>query len=118
MPVPKEYIHDRLVLLLLTVSAFLAALGSVLVLMRLNPGSGEVYTVQYRANVGVSNFGVGHSSDLLAFIAFLVLIMIINTVLSIRVYNIHRQFSVAILGLGVLLMVLAVIVSNALLVLR
>lgn len=118
MAVPKEYIHDRLILLLLTISAFFTVLGSILVLLRLNPGSSEVYTVQYRANLGVSHFTPGHAPDILAFIVFMFVVLIMNTILSIRVFTIHRQFSVVILGLGLLLLGLAIIVSNALLVLR
>jgi len=114
----KSYIHDRMVLLLLTITAFLVTLGTVLILLKFNPGRNEGYIAQYRANLGISAFKVGHTSDLLAFIVFLFLTAATNTVLSIRVYRIHRQYSVAILSLGVLLLVLAIIVSNALLVLR
>ncbi len=118
MAFPKEYFHDRAVLLLLTVSAFLAALGSVLILLKFDPGRNEGYIVQYRSNLGISAFKNGHASDLMAFIVFLFLILIINTTLSLRVYHIHRQFAITILSMGVLLMVLAIIVSNSLLVLR
>ena len=117
MAIPKEYFHDRMVLLLLTVSAFLAALGTLLVLLKFNPGRNEGYITQYRANLGISGYKTGHASDLLAFIIFLLLILLINTIISMRVYHIHRQFSIVILGMGVLLMVLAIIVSNALLIL-
>jgi hypothetical protein len=117
MAIPKEYFHDRAVLLLLTASGFLAALGSLLVLLKFDPGRNEGYITQYRANLGISGYKTGSSTDLMAFIAFLGLILIINIILSIRVYNIHRQFSIVILGMSVLLMILAIIVSNALLVL-
>jgi len=113
----KNYFHDRLVLLLVTISAFLTILGTVLVLLRFNPGRNEGYIVQYRANLGISAYKVGHASDLLAFIVFLALVTVIGIIMSIRVYHIHRQFSVTILGLTVLLLVLAIVVSNALLIL-
>jgi len=113
----KNYFHDRLVLLLVTISAFLTILGSVLVLLRFNPGRNEGYIVQYRANLGISAYKVGHASDLLAFVLFLVLVTVIGIVMSMRVYSVHRQFSITILGLGLLLLTLAIIVSNALLIL-
>lgn len=118
MTISKKYIHDRVVLLLLTVSVFLSVLGSILILLKLDTDRNQGYITQYRANLGVSAFKVGHMSDLMAFMVFFALVLVINTVLSIRVYNIHRQFSVAILGLGLLLIILAIIVSNTLLVLR
>ncbi len=118
MALTKEYFHDRVVLLLLTVSAFLAALGSILILFKLNPGRNEGYIVQYRSNLGISGYKYGHAADLLAFMLFLVVILVINTIISMRVYHIHRQFAVSILSMGVLLMILAIIVSNSLLVFR
>ncbi len=117
MAIPKEYFHDRLVLLLLTVSVFLTGLGSLLVLLKFDPGRNEGYITQYRANLGISGYKSGHASDLIAFIVFLLVVLFINVILSIRVYNIHRQFSVVVLGMGVLLMILAIMVSYSLLIL-
>ena len=42
--------------------------------------------------------------------------LLITTLLSYRVYKHHRQYAVAVLGLGLILTSAAVIVSNALLV--
>jgi len=113
----KNYLHDRLVLLLVTISAFLTILGSVLVLLRYNPSRNEGYIVQYRSNLGISALKIGHGTELLAFIIFLVLVTSINIVMSLRIYSIHRQFAITVLSLGILLLVLAIIVSNALLIL-
>lgn len=115
MAIAKEYFHDRLIMLLLTVSAFLAALGSLLILLKFDSGRNEGYIVNYRPSLGIGTFKNGSAADILAFIAFLAIILVINTVLSVRVYGIHRQFAVTILGMGILLMILAIIVSNALL---
>lgn len=118
MALPKEYFHDRMVLLLLTVCIFLTVIGSLLILFKFTPGRNEGYIVQYRANLGVGGYKNGQGSEIVAFIAFLFIVLIINTILSVRVYGIHRQFAVTILAMGVLLMILTIIVSNALLVLR
>jgi len=118
MAIPKSYIHDRAVLLLLTISVFLAVLGSLLVILKFDPGRNQGYIVQYRASLGISGYKVGRGSDLLGFVAFFAIILAMNIVLSTRIYNIHRQFAVTTLSLGVLLLVLGIIVSNTLLVLR
>jgi len=118
MTISKKYIHDRVILLLLTVSVFLSVLGSILILLKLDTNRNQGYITQYRANLGVSAFKVGHISDLMAFMVFFGIVLLVNTVLSIRVYNANRQYSVLILGLGLLLIILAIIVSNTLLVLR
>lgn len=118
MAASKKYFHDHLVLLLLSINAFLAVAGSIFILLRLSTSHGTGYIVQYRASLGINAFKTGSVIDLISFIAFALLVLVIHTGLSLRAYKIHRQLAVAILGLGILLLVLTVIVSNALLVLR
>jgi hypothetical protein len=114
----KKYFHDHLVLLLLSINAFLAVAGSIFILLRLSTSHGTGYIVQYRASLGINAFKTGRVTDILSFIAFAALVLAVHTVLSIRAYNIHRQLAIAILSLGILLLVLTIIISNALLVLR
>ncbi len=118
MAATKTYFHDHLVLLLLSVNAFLAVAGSIFILLRLSTSHGTGYIVQYRASLGIDAFRTGSVIDLISFIAFALLILGIHTVLSLRAYKIHRQLAITILSLGILLLVLTVIISNALLVLR
>lgn len=118
MATEKRYLHDRLVLLLLSTSAFLAFLGSALILLRLNNSHSNGYIIEYRSNLGISGFTDGHLIDVLSFIVFLFLVLGLHTVLSHRIYHSYRPFSLCILGLGILLLILTIIVSNALLALR
>ncbi len=118
MQLPKKYIHDRVILLLLSVNTFLTLLGAVLVLLRLDGARTSGYIAEYRVNLGVSPFKPGDLMDLLAFIAAGLLIWVVHTVLSIRMFGHHRSYSLAILSMGTLLLVLNIIVGNALLVLR
>ena len=118
MQVPKKYFHDRLVLLLLTVNGFIAALTSVLILLRLDGSRSDSYIIEYRENLGLNAFSSGDSTTFWVFVAFVIAITAINTLLSIRIYEHHRKYSITILALGLLLLFLALIVSNALLVLR
>lgn len=118
MPAAKNYFQDRLVLLLLSVNAFLAFLATLSVLFRLQGAGSNGFIVQYRANVGISGFKTGSALSLISFIGFALLVFIANTVLSIRTYPIRKQLAVVVLGLGTLLLILDIIVGNALLVLR
>jgi hypothetical protein len=118
MATEKRYLHDRFVLLLLSVSAFLAVSGSLLVLLRLTQNRANGYIVEYRENLGVSAFRTGNFLDMLAFVVFLFLIVALHTILSRRIYHTSRPYALFILGLGILLLCLGIIVSNALLVLR
>lgn len=116
MATPKKYLHDRLILLLLSINAFLAVLTSILILLRLDPGRSTGYIIQYRSQLSlVDAFKTGSSGALIGFIVFSMLVMVFHTYLSIRAYHVRRHFSVAILALGLLLLVLSLIVSNALL---
>jgi hypothetical protein len=117
----KKYFQDHLVLLLLSVNGFLTVAASIFILVKLGTGHSSGYIVQCRdcSNPSAINkFSTGSVVDLLSFVAFAVLVMIANTMLSLRIYRIHRQLAITILGLGTLLLVLTIIVSNALLVLR
>lgn len=118
MHTPKRYIHDRIVLLLLTANTFFAVLTTILILLRVNSGRTEGYIVQYRPSLGLSAFYKGDSLGILSFAAFSLLVLIFHTILSIRVYSIRRNFSLVILGLGLLLILLSLVISNALLLLR
>ena len=117
MTIPKQYLHDRFLLLLNSVNVFLALLLAILTLLRLD-ASHSSYIVQYRANVTVDAFKSGSSSELYGFVVFGLLVLVFHTLISFRVFLIHRQLAAVVLSLGTLLLMLALIVSNALLVLR
>lgn len=118
MTIPKKYFHDRLVLLLLSISLFMASLDSLWVLFKLDSGRSAGYIVQYRSSLGISALKTGSSSELVAFIGFAIMVLVIHTILSIRTYAIRREVALVVLGFGIFLLTMSLIVSNALLVLR
>ena len=117
MIIPKQYLHDRFLLLLNSINVFLALLLIILTLLRLN-ASHSSYIIQYRANVTIDAFKSGSSSEFYGFILFGLMVLVFHMFISLRVFLIHRQLAAVVLALGTLLLVLALIVSNALLVLR
>lgn len=115
----KRYLHDKLILLLLTVATFLAVLGSLLIVLRLNNGGqGSDYIVQYRSNLGLSAFQSGGVETFFEFIIFMVAVLTISIIVSVKIYPLRKVYSVSVLAMCVLLLFLSIIVSNALLVLR
>lgn len=118
MHVPKKYFHDRLVLLLLTVDVFVVALMSVLILLRLDSGDSNSFIIEYRSNLGLSGYEAGGATDFIAFIAFGVIILVSHIALSMRMYDVRRQYSVGILAMGTILVTFSLVVSNALLAIR
>jgi len=119
MHIPKKYLHDKFALLLASTNVFLTFLAAVTVVLRAGVGQGgDGYIVQYRANLGLSAFEKGSFVPILSFILFTVAVLIINITLSIKTYPLRKALSLSILGLGALVLLLAVIVSNALLALH
>ncbi len=114
----KRYFHDKIVLLLLSLNSFLLVVNIVSLLLRLESNKGSAYIVEYRANLGLSAFKTGSVYELLSFIAFAVLVFVLHCILSIKIYNHRRYLAVAILVLGLFLLLLTSVVSNALLALR
>lgn len=115
MAVPKRYIHDRVVLLLLSVNAFFTVLISVSVAFKLTGGTERAYVIEHRPSLGLSANRIGNSTQIASFIIFVVAVLIFHTILSVRTYSKRRSFSFVILGMGTLLIILAGIISSFLL---
>lgn len=118
MTIPKKYLHDRLILLLLSVSTFLAILNSLLILFRLDPGRSAGYIVQYRASLRLSALKTGDANEIVAFIAFALFVLMFHVLMSIKAYHIRREVSVVVLVFGIFLLLFSLVVSNSLLSLR
>lgn len=118
MPTAKKYFQDKMILLLLSLNLFAALLVSVIIALRISSNPSESYIVQYRSVLGVGEFKSGSILDFIYIIVFALLVVAFNFVLSFRMYHIRRQLSMVLLGMSVLLLAVAFIVSNALLVLR
>lgn len=121
MTAQAKYFHDRLVLLLLSINLFSALAASLFVLLKLGSNHGTSYIVQCRdcSNIAdINRFTNGGVVQLLSFVGFAVLVAGLHFYLSLRCYRINRQLAIIILALGILLLLLGIIVSNALLVLR
>ena len=86
-------------------------------LLRIDTGQGSSHIIQYRSNLGLNEFKAGSKYDLIGFIVFSAFIFAFHSVLSYKTYHVRRYFSLAVLGVGILLLILSLVVSNALLML-
>lgn len=118
MHIPKNYFQDRLVLLLISTNAFLAVFTSLLILFRVRGGNTEGLVGQYHANLGLSAFEPGSTGTYLSFVFFVFMVLVLHTLLSMRMYHRRKEYSIAILWMGLFLLLFALIVSNALSVLQ
>ncbi len=114
MATPKKYFHDRLVLLLLSINAFLV-LASTLTLLFRNIDPSGTFAVEYRARLGLNAFTSGGATEIYSFAVFAVIIFVFHFYLSRKAYPIRRHFAIVVLGMATLLLTLAILVSNALL---
>ncbi len=118
MEEPKKYLHDRFILLLVSVNSFITLVTAVLILLRLDTSRSDGYFIQYRANLGLNAYQVCSFVTLLGFIILAIAILAFHTLISLRVYPGRRDVAIIVLGFGTILLTLGLIVSNALLVLR
>lgn len=118
MHIPKNYFHDRLVLLLLSINTFITVIVTVLSLLRIKGGNSEGFIGQYHSNLGLSAFETGSPMTFVSFIVFGVFVLVLHLLLSMHTYHRRREYSIIILWMGLILLLLLLIVSNALSVLR
>ncbi|RTK94252.1 hypothetical protein EKI60_04415 [Candidatus Saccharibacteria bacterium] len=115
MSIPKNYFHDRVVLLLLSINTFLTVMGSVLIFWQMSGGRGNTYLVTFRDLGGIPIYRYGQASEFLGFVLFLFFVLGMHTALSMKIFSHHRSYALTILGLGTLLSVLTTIVGTSLL---
>lgn len=112
----KKFFHDRTILLLTAANSLLASLGILSIILRLGTGAYTQGLIgEYRSNLGLSAFRPGDSLTFVGFIIFIILTLAFHIFLGRRVYHVRRDLSLAVMSLGTLLIVLAIIVSNSLL---
>lgn len=114
MESPKKYLHDRVILLLLTLMAILLAIGVSLVLLRFDPSRNPTTTAAYRPSITGTQYQSGKPFDIYLLAIFMIFTSATALILSIRTYYIRRFLSVFILASTVFLLILAIRVSNSL----
>ena len=111
MEISKKYLHDRLVLLLITLLAILLVIGVSLVLLRFDISKNPTTIVAYRPNISGSAYQSGKPIDIYSLAVFMVVIVGAAIVLSARIYAARRSIAMFILGSAVFLLLLAIRIS-------
>src|SRR4051812_18153494 len=114
MEIPKRFLHDRLVLLLLTLISILLVIGVSLVFIRFDASRNPTTTIAYRPNITGSQYQSGKPLDIYTLAIFILAIAILSVVLGTRIYYLRRSLSIFVLGAGAFLLLMAIIVSNSL----
>jgi hypothetical protein len=94
--------------------ALLVAIGVSLVVLRFDPSHNPTTIIAYRPSITGTQYESGKPLDIYLLAVFMVFSSAVALILSIRTYRIRRFVSVFVLASTVFLLILAIIVSNAL----
>ena len=106
--------HDRVILVLVTLIAMLTVIGVSFVLIRFDASRNPTTTVAYRPNITGAQYQSGKPIDIYSLAIFMLVTAAMAIFLSSQTYNIRRYLSVFMLSAQVYLLIMVIIVSNAL----
>jgi hypothetical protein len=114
MELPKKFLHDRLVLLLLSVIAGLVVIGVSLVLLRFDVSRNPTTVAAYRPNISGTQYISGKPIDIYSLALFMIIISVAAIFISARVYEVKKPAAMFLLSATVFLLILSTIVANSL----
>lgn len=114
MDIPKKFLHDRAVLLLITVIAVLVVIGVSVVLLRFDVSRNPTTIVAYRPNVSGTQYLSGKPIDIYSLAMFMIFTSVAAIGVSSRVYPVKKPAALFMLTSTVFLLILSTIVANSL----
>jgi len=112
--IPKKFLHDRLVLLLLTLIAVLVVIGVSVVLLRFDVSRNPTTIVAYRPNVSGTQYLSGKPIDIYSLAVYMIVTSAAAIIISARIYIAKRPAALFLLGSTIFLLILSTIVANSL----
>lgn len=107
MELPKKFLHDRVVLLLLSLIALLVVVGVSVVLLRFDVSKNPTTVVAYRPNISGASYLSGKPIDIYSLAVFMVLTAAGGVLLSARIYRVRHYASVFMLASTAFLLIVA-----------
>jgi hypothetical protein len=114
MDIPKKFLHDRLVLSLITAISVLVVIGVSVVLLRFDVSRNPTTIVAYRPNVSGTQYISGKPIDIYSLAVFMIMTSAAAVVISSRVYNAKRHAAMFLLSSTIFLLIICTIVANSL----
>jgi hypothetical protein len=112
--IPKKFLHDRMVLLLITFMAVLVVVGVSVVLLRFDVSRNPTTIVAYRPNITGTQYISGKPIDIYSLAVFMIITAVAAIIISSRVYNAKRYAALFLLSSTIFLLILSTIVANSL----
>ena len=110
----KRFLHDRLVLSLVTLITALSAIGVFSVLIRFDVSKNPTTTAAYRQNLVGIYYQSGKPLDIYLLAIFMAFVAVASVLIAYRTYNLRRQIAIFLLSSASFLLILSVVVANAL----
>jgi hypothetical protein len=107
MDLPKKFLHDRLVLLLITLISVLLVVGVSVVLLRFDVSKNPTTVVAYRPNISGASYQSGKPIDIYSLAVFMVVAAVGGVVLGAKIYGVRRYVSIFMLTSTVFLLIMA-----------
>src|SRR5438270_13038231 len=98
MEIPKKFLHDRLVLLLITIIAILVVIGVSVVLLRFDVSRNPTTIVAYRPNVTGTQYLSGKPLDIYSLAVYMIVASASAIIISSRIYVAKRPAAIFMLG--------------------
>lgn len=114
MEFSKKFLHDRAILILVTLVCVLVVVGISLVLLTFDVSKNPTTIVAYRQNITGSSYQSGKPIDIYSMAVFMLLTAAGAILLSARTYLARRSAALFVLSSGAFLLGLSIIVSRAL----
>jgi hypothetical protein len=112
--IPKKFLHDRAVLLLITLMCILVVIGVSVVLLRFDVSRNPTTIVAYRPNVSGTQYLSGKPIDIYSLAVFMIFTSIAAVIISARIYSAKRPAAIFMLSSTIFLLILSTIVANSL----
>jgi hypothetical protein len=112
--IPKKFLHDRLVLLLITAMAVLVVVGVGIVLLRFDVSRNPITIVAYRPNITGTQYISGKPIDIYSMAVFMIMTSVAAVIISSRIYIAKRYAALFLLSSTIFLLILSTIVANSL----
>lgn len=109
--VSKKYLHDRVVLILITLISLLLAFGVSMILLRFDVSKNPTTIVEYRPNISGSSYVSGKPIDIYSLAIFMLIISAAAVALSARIYHIRKYLAIFILAATLFLLLLTIRIS-------
>jgi hypothetical protein len=114
MDIPKKFLHDRLILSLVTLMSILMVVGISLVFLRFDVSKNPTTIVAYHPNISGSSYQSGKPIDIYSLAAFMLITSVAAIFLSSKVYTVRHSISYFVLSSAAFLLIMAIVVSYAL----